>query len=454
VITAAAYILKIPENRREILLNPPNMPLSRRVATVAEPVPSFEHSRRAPLIVFGCFDDDAITHIADGRRGASAGTGLVRLNMWSLQSLPRPIQFRELLDRAPARVRQHLGRTLAAGGKLPPKSRGAVVDAIIDLQPDLSDRLTRFSDRREALLRLLTASARTNLAFQKETLAAALEIAQMGTESLLTWAPDSIQPRSFLDGIPGAYVREDAAIIADFSNIPGFEAIKNQPFAAKVFQNPQNPSIRLTVIMANRLPLEQQTGADLIYYNETYRSFVMVQYKAMDQGAEGPEFRWRPDDQLAEEIARIDELLIRLKELASDANPVSFRLHSNPFFLKLCPRIILNPDDKGLFKGMYLPLDLWKCLASHPTTEGPRGGRLLTYENVGRKLTNAEFVMLVANAWIGTTVPQSVILEAVIRSVIETGKTVTLAVKSQDTETTGRHISGVEWEDEVTGQAR
>jgi hypothetical protein len=80
---------------------------------------------------------------------------------------------------------------------------------------------------------------------------------------------------------------------------------------------------------------------------------------------------------------------------------------------------------------MYLPLDLWKSLASDPVTEGPRGGRFINYDNVGRKLTNPDFVTLAANAWVGTTVPQSVILEKVIETIIQSGKTVTFAVKSQ-----------------------
>jgi hypothetical protein len=37
----------------------------------------------------------------------------------------------------------------------------------------------------------------------------------------------------------------------------------------------------------------------------------------------------------------------------------------------------------------------------------------------------------VASAWVGTTVPQSILLERVVESVIQTGKTVTLAVKSE-----------------------
>jgi len=39
------------------------------------------------------------------------------------------------------------------------------------------------------------------------------------------------------------------------------------------------------IILANRMRLEEQTGADLIYFNATFRSFVMVQYKAMEMKA-------------------------------------------------------------------------------------------------------------------------------------------------------------------------
>ena len=94
-------------------------------------------------------------------------------------------------------------------------------------------------------------------------------------------------------------MREDAAIISDFAALPGFDAIRNLPFAAKVFQKTSIPPVRLTVVMANKLKLEEQTGADLIYFNETYRSFVLVQYKSMNKGAKGPEFRWQENDQLA-----------------------------------------------------------------------------------------------------------------------------------------------------------
>ena len=78
MIAPAAYVLRVPQDRREILLDEERGYYSSGVLSVAEPVPRFDHSRRAPLIVLCCFEKGAITHIADGRKGASAGTGLVR----------------------------------------------------------------------------------------------------------------------------------------------------------------------------------------------------------------------------------------------------------------------------------------------------------------------------------------------------------------------------------------
>jgi hypothetical protein len=343
MMSTAAYVLKVPKERRELLL------WYNLTPNIAEPVPSFDHSKRAPLIVFVCFKGKAITHIAAGRKGASAGTGLVRLNMTSLQQLRRPIKFERIVERAPPRIRSPLARVLSGGGKLPPKSLGAMVDILLGLDPDLSSRLARFSELRALRTAGLTRNAQANLAVQKETVTAALQIAGIETEEIFSWSPSETIPRSFLEGIPEARVREDVMLTTDFSTVPGFEAIKSYSFAAREFESSENPAVRLTVIMANRLPLEEQTGADLIYYNETYRSFIMVQYKAMEHGFNGPEFRWNLNDRLADEINRMDKLLEELRKLPDSGAPHSFRLHSNPFFLKLCPRVVFNPDDKGLF---------------------------------------------------------------------------------------------------------
>lgn len=431
-IAAAGYILRVPPNRRELLLAEAEGGDSFYSSKpfVAEPVPKFDHSRRAPLVVFASFENGKITHIANGRRGVSAGTGLARLNMQDVQPLARPVRFRELESGVSVRVRRHLKRVLTNGGLLPPKTLGALVDRIVELDSSIAGKLARFSERRRNAIRNLRPRAAENLALQKESLGIALEICGIPRDALLEWQAPATSQQSFLDGLSGAQVREDVMLLKDFSTIPGFDlGGEVTHYGSKVFEDPRNPSVRLTVIMANRLPLEQQTGADLIYFNEAYRSFVMVQYKAMEKGTEQAEFRWKKGDQFEEEVARMDALLLELRKIVSGSDPDGFRFSDNPFFLKFCPRVIFNPDDKGLFKGIYLPLDLWKQSFAAGRLKGKKKGNVLTFENVGRRINNDEFVGLVAGSWVGTTIEQSAILGPLIREVLASGKTVTFAVK-------------------------
>ena len=432
MVAAGGYILQVPEHRRELLLDEAEHGESfyRPKPYVSEPVPTFDHSRRAPLAVFASFEDGLITHIADGRKGQSAGTGLVRLNLEDLQLLERPVPFDEILSGTEKRVRHHLKRRLDQGGLLPPKSLGAFVDRITELDSSIGPRLARFSARRAMALRRLEPRARENLAYQKEALGLALGIAGLPKDDLLAWQPSDGEQQSFLDGLPGAQVREDVMLLSDFSTFPGFQPMDAVThYGSKVFSSEQDPSVRLTVIMANRLPLEQQTGADLIYFNEAYRSFVMVQYKAMEKRDEETEFRWQAKDQFSDEIDRMETLLEELSKVPSGHDPDGYRFTDNPFFLKFCPRVVFNPDDKGLFKGIYLPLDLWRRADAAGRFKGKRGGKVLTYENVGRRINNSEFIMLVAGSWVGTSIEQSVVLGDLIRTVLATGKTVTIAIR-------------------------
>ena len=431
-IKAAGYVLNVPPDRRELLLEEAEHGGSyyRFAPSVAEPVPTFQHSRRAPLVVFASFEDEKVTHIADGKRGTSAGTGLARLNMLDLKPLARPIEFEELRSDVPRRLQRHLKRVLTGGGILPPKTLEAFVDRIMELDTSVGGRLARYSGRRREAWRRFESRAKENLAFQKETLGISLEIGGISRDELLEWQLVDGSSQSFLDGLPGAQVREDAMLLADFSTMPGFGDIGEVThYASKVFQSAENPSVRLTVIMANRLPLEQQTGADLIYFNEAYQSFVMVQYKAMEKGSDQAEFRWQAGDKFVQEIERMDALLEELNKIQSGCDPDGYRFSENPFFLKFCPRVVFNPDDKGLFKGIYLPLDLWKRSNAAGRLKGSKGGSLLTFQNVGRRINNSEFVGLVSGSWVGTSIEQSAILRQLIRDVLASGKTVTFAIK-------------------------
>lgn len=414
----------------------------------AEPVADFQHSRTAPLVCF-VVNVGKVTHIGLGRRGVRAGTGLSRLNIDQAEELSEPISVRKLLNRLPKRNAPSVRKRFQSGGLLTDKGFHAVIESVRQLSSKASTLLERFSQARIERIQRFSAKARSNLAQQKEALLTALSIAGLSRDPIQEWAPPDGTPVSFLDGLPNVRLREDPMVINDLQNLPGFDVIKTYPYGAAVFES-EETSERLTVILANRLPLEEQTGTDLIYFNETYQSFVMVQYKAMEREdrRDGPaQAVYRlPDAQLKEEIDRMDTVLGALKACAPNTDIGGFRLAENPFFLKLCPRLVFNPDDVGLVPGMYLPLDYWKLLENDPGIKGPKGGLRITYENAKRHLDNTSFTTVVSKAWVGTTPSQSQVLQDVIRETLKTGKAIAIAIKPQKT---AEHQDDEELEEEA-----
>lgn len=430
--TAGGYVLHAIPERGRLLVKAAAEPNSWGQQRAAEPVEKFSHSRNSPLVVFCSFERGLITHLAEGRKGSSAGTGLVRLNISSLHRLRRPIDFDELLSKVSTRARSYVERALDDGGMLTPTAFSEVV-SVLSEDRSLRERLRRYSETRHQRLARLTSEERTILALQKEALGTALQIADISTNQLLDWQPPEDRPRSFLEGLPEVTIREDSMLLVDHSNVPGFRAFEGvSHVAARTFVSETDPSVRLTVIMANRERLEKHTGADLIYFNETFRSFVMVQYKAMAKGVKEPEFRWKAGDQFSEELSRMDAMAVELEKISDDDAADGFRLHQDPFYLKFCPRITFNPDDRGLFNGMYLPRALWHRMVKAGGLKGARNGNVLTYSNAGRRFQNREFISLVANSWIGTTIPQSKSIERMIKEVLSGGRAVTYAVKRGD----------------------
>ena len=394
-----------------------------------KPIPKSQIPNRRLVAVFASFERDHITHIAEGRMGPRAGTGMVQLQMRHFRHLARPPSFSEITRNATGRVRFHLGRYLKSGGVLPPKTREALLDVMIATDDTVTDWLNQLEGHPSAVARL-GARAKENLALQKDAAGVALRIAGIEPAQLMGWRVGTQPRRSFLDGLPEARVREDAMIVGDAATIPGYDHVQDAPhFAARTFKSRRDPSNRMTIIMANRMPLEQQTGADLIYFNEEYRSFVMVQYKAMEEEASKAVFRWRPGDRFEKELDRMHRLLNVIKQTRTAGDHKSFRFSTNPFFLKFCPRVVLKPDATGLFRGMYVPLDLWDHLRGSGRLVGPRGGKMVTFENTERWMSNTEFINVVSKSWVGTSTAQSDSLEPVIKEVLTTGKTVTMAVK-------------------------
>lgn len=420
--TANGYIFKTTADRYELFTEYVNdeMPF-------AEPVPEFAHSRNVPLLCLIVSEDNHITHVARAKRGMRAGTELRRLNITNTTHIIPPVSVTTLADCIPKRLQNWALPRLLNGGLLSPKTFVALVDALIRLAPSSGPILRRFSRERGERIGKLSRKSRDALAFQKLAVSTALTIAGLSRDSLQEWDPgQKSKPTSFLDGLPTARLREDAMVVSDLIKLPGYSLIKKLPCPAAVFESDET---RLTIVLANRLPLEEQTGTDLIYFNETFRSFVMVQYKAMERENNEDVFRL-PNEQLTLELDRMNTLRNELTKCPTSVEKDGFRLNDNPFYLKLCSRIVFNPDDTSLVQGMYIPLDYWNILSKDSSIKGPRGGKVISYRNVGRYFNNSEFVTMVARAWVGTTANQAEVLKRLISSTIQGGKAVAIGVKT------------------------
>ena len=192
----------------------------------------------------------------------------------------------------------------------------------------------------------------------------------------------------------------------------------------------ENDKTRLTVLLANRLPLEELLGTDLIYFNEDFKCFIMVQYKTMEK--EGDKFVFRlPNLQFTEEISRMDSIIQSLKSTKGNGFIHDYRFNENPFFVKICPKLEFAPDNVGLSSGMYMPLDYIKMLETDECIKGERGGKTISYDNVGRYLDNTGFKTIIEGGWIGTNQNQSLLIKKIIKGILENGKTAVLAIKKK-----------------------
>lgn len=419
---ATGYVLHLSSDREELFRER----FDEEVA-YAEAVPDFAHTRGAPLLCFVFSSDGRLKYIARGRKSLVAGDEQRRLNVEGAVELRRPIDLEKIVSKLEGRSASRAESVFREGGIFPPKAFEAAVAAVEAASAEAGPLVARFNKSRQVRIDEISSKAKSVLADQKEAVASALAIAGIDRRQLHDWMPPSEgAPLSFLDGLESAVVREDAMIVNDLMNVPGHEFVESLPFSAARFIGDGR---RLTVILANRLPLEQLTGADLIYYSETFRSFVMVQYKAMEGDEETVVFRL-PSADLEKEIKRMKEIEAQLSGVECAAVAVNFRLHPSPFFLKLCSRKVFNPDDVKLFPGMYFPLAHWEILAADERLVGPRGGRAISNRNVNRFVDSDLFIRLVANGWIGCRSEESALLEAVMLETIESGRAVVLAVEA------------------------
>lgn len=338
--------------------------------------------------------------------------------------VPQPIEVKAILKAMPnfhkARVR--LAMQSRQGGEL---TEGAArkVDSFIEghLGPDFWENVEIPS---EGQLRAATSPEVTQETIDAVT--TALAFTGMSARQKLTTEFGSEDPG--LETIEKRLAKEftptEASLIeADLRHFPDMHA-RQRNHGVFSFTDGER---RLTVWNVNTHKVETAIGVDLVYYNATYRSYVVVQYKRSGDGDVLAPLDERLDSQL-DRMMRLEELAPDPSiSAAADTAPEEYRLGGCAFVKFVNARenaTVLNQ----ILIGSYAPARLLVKLRDSGQLKGDRGGKSITKKNVGRRLLDSMiFPRLVAEGWVGT-VGVAPGLKSLIDAAAEENRRVVLAV--------------------------
>jgi hypothetical protein len=314
-----------------------------------------------------------------------------------LDSLATIVKLRELSVPSIERFCDHL---LGVHNKNLLKGRIPVSDEISLLSPKLSSDIIRIiaaDAANEPALNLansqLLGTKNFSNAEWSQLSAIHLAIEAFGLEKSAIPTETTIRKGSFstLDDL-GHTIYEDNIIAKDAASIPGFSLLENDITGRSVFVKGKE---LLVVYTANRLPLEEMLGVDLIYLNEILGNIVMIQYKMLeeeieDQNYEKTDWIFRLDSQTREEISR---MMIPV----TGSKPDDYRLNKSPFYFKFIKR---RGDSESSY---YISLDHFLQLTSSPGSIGKRGGIRISYQALGGNYLRADgMINLIRSGYIGT----------------------------------------------------
>lgn len=393
------------------------------------------------------FSDSTIDYIALAKKGKRVVTSKNRIDFSGLVNL-HAVSLQSIEARLGAGVRHHFIRvSQGAGGVIPSVTWSALISAIKAERPNSAEDIDRLLSLRRYSGYRLNGEAANVLLQEREALGMALNIFtgnnQLRDRILSEWAPydDTIIEEdeqeataklanltpgrsSFMKGIPQRYIQEESAIQHDLLNWQGMTPLHEA--GVSVFEQGGR---RLEVHYANRNALEHTLGVDLIYYNELFQLFALVQYKLMRE--EAGTVLYRPDRQLHAELARMDRVYNSMRATAAIQSHQEYRLNDDGFMMKLVPATGLRPASGELIKGMYVPREYMHFLVGTNGPKGPGGGTQITFANSPRYLTNSQFAESIHAGWIGTRGIQSKALAAVLREFYETGRALVLAYEDE-----------------------
>jgi hypothetical protein len=301
--------------------------------------------------------------------------------------------------------------------QLPSRTGNAALDAIVRLRPTLAEVVGLLRDRRMEPDDV--GSAPEVVSQEKDAVAIAMDIFGADRATIADVESGFQGNRPFLAGLRNAVLREDPMAVHDAGVFADWAVVERSAVGSVRFVKGDRS---LTVINVNRTVIEEALGVDLVYYNEYFHAFVLVQYKRMyHDGGHG--WIYRPDSHHDVEVQRMEKIPALG---AKPADALSYRLDPGACFFKLCERVVFDAASTSLIPGLYVPLNY--LAAAKDIAKGPRGGAAFGYSTLPRHINNTQFVQLVQDGWIGSVGSVSDQLRDYVEARVQDGKSVMLAI--------------------------
>lgn len=399
-------------------------------------------------VVLLSFTGTTIDYICIATKGNRVATAKYRVEFSDLVNLDS-VSLKDVERLLSLNTKYHFLRSSSGrGGRIPRKTWGEILQALRELRPKISDEIDRLISLTAISKYRLTGTAADILLQEREALGAALDIFsgsnQLRKEVFRAWAPklDEVKDYDekelvaqlipseegascFLSGISKRHIQEESAIQHDLFNWENEKATLHRMGVSAFKQG----SRILEVVYANKNALETTLGVDLIYYNQEYQSFVLVQYKLMEKKSDIEGYFYRPDDQLNREIKRMNKFLKDHGDNKKISAHNEYRINSDGFLFKLVPNKGLQAASEKLISGMYLTREYMEFLLGSKGPKGKKGGKIISFTNSPRYLTNTEFSNYVNRGWIGSNCKQSEVLSKLIKVFLKTGRAVLVATE-------------------------
>jgi hypothetical protein len=351
---------------------------------------------------------------------------LVRVD--DVHRLRNPVDLLQAIRDLSPRLARHARAALAETAVLSERTAIELLHVLRDRSPEVADALGFLEDRLQDDRPVRDLSQAT--AELHDAVNLGLRLAGFPAGVLLSRKPTAgTTPANYFSRLAarGRDPSEAAMIRHDAAHFGSWIPADGNVLDVVEFTDPRDPGRRVTVLYADKEVEERVTGADLIYFREHFPGFVLVQYKRMRQEGADPHspYGYRPDAQLREELRRMRAALATVPRSSSpgiEPATVAWRLHDQPFYIKLVQDGRARPTHGDLIAGMYFPIDLFELLLEDPTVRGPRRTRPIGWENAGRWLTNTDFLTLMQDGWIGSTGLATSHLEAIVNEVWATGQ--------------------------------